>query len=131
MQVFFHEKEAGINLKGLSHLGQQINNASKQAKEQNILSMIFLKADNGNLLGVVVGGQETVLHFSYGHENPPYFASKGQQDVDEPIMTCFLLYQQHTEFHRNHVIPFTEGLLAVHEFYESGMLPTSIEWVEV
>ena len=95
-----------------------------------MLSMVFLKADNGNSLGMVVGGDETMLHFSYGHENPSYFVSKGELNIDEPIMPCFLLFQQHTEFQRKHVIPLAKGLLAVHEFYASNTLPTSIEWVE-
>jgi immunity protein Imm1 of predicted polymorphic toxin system len=131
MKIFFHEKETGTEIKRMSHLDKLLAKASKQAKHKNILSIIFLMADNRNKLGVVVGGDETVLHFSYDHENPPYYVSKGEQDIDEPSMTCFLLFDHHTEFPRKYVIPFDKGLLAIHEFYESVTLPTFIEWVEV
>jgi hypothetical protein len=131
MNIFFHEKETGTEIKRMSHLDKLMAKASKQAKHEDILSIIFLMADNRNRLGVVVGADETVLHFLYDHENPPYDVSKGEQDIDEPIMTCFLLFDHHTEFPREYVIPFDKGLLAIHEFYESSTLPTGIEWVEV
>ena len=131
MQIFLHEKEAGIEIKGSSHLDKVIARSAKQAKDKNILSMIFLMADNRNKIGVVLGGDETVLHFSYDHENPPYCASKSAQDVEEPVMSCFLLFDRQTEFPRKYVIPFDKGLSALHEFYESGTLPTCIEWVEI
>jgi hypothetical protein len=131
MKVFFHEKEAGVEIRGVSHLDKLMAKAAKQAKAKHILSVIFLMADNLNKLGVVLGGDETVLHFSYEHEESPYYVSKGEQDIDEPIMTCFLLFDRHTEFPRKYVIPFDKGLSALHEFYESSTLPTCIEWAEV
>jgi len=131
VKFFLREKEAGIEIKGPSHLDELMMEAATQANDENRLGIIYLVADNQTQLGVVVGGDETVLYFSYEHENPPYYTSKGKQDDDEPVMTCYLLFQHHTEFSRKHVIPFPKGLLAVHEFYKSGTLPASIEWSEV
>jgi len=106
MKLTVSENEHPLAIHELDHLIQSINIVIKQAKDQNLLSIIFLDADNGNSLSVVVGGEETVLGFTYGHKDPPYYASKGKQNIDEPIMTCFLLFQHHTEFSRKHVIPF-------------------------
>jgi hypothetical protein len=90
-----------------------------------------LNDDDNNQLGLAVGGNETVLSFTYGHGDPPYYASKGKLDTDEPIFTCFLLFEHHTEFPRRQVIPFNDGVLACHEFYNLGNLPSRIEWIEV
>jgi len=131
MEIIFREKEPAIELHGLTHLDQLIDAAAKQAKDQGILSIICLNADNGNSLSIVVGSDETVLSFTYGHQDPPYYASKGESDIDEPIMTCYFLFEHYTEFSRKQVIHITIGLMAVHEFYQSITLPTSIEWIEV
>jgi hypothetical protein len=80
---------------------------------------------------MVVGGCETVLSFEYGHLDPPYYASKGESDDDEPILTCFLTFQHHTEIPRRSVIPYANGMNAVAEFFDSGNLPTCISWEEV
>lgn len=93
--------------------------------------MVILKADNGNELSLVVGGDETVLGFTGAHLDPPYYASKGKDEGDGALMVCFLFFEHHTEFPRPWVIPFPAGLCAVHEFYRTGRLPACIEWVEV
>ena len=131
MKVFLHANEAGIEIKGLAHLASVITHAGKQAKRKQILSLIFLRAENGNSLGIVVGGDETMLHFAFHHERPPYYLSHGRQDAKGPGMLCLLLFERQEEFASEHVIPYEAGLLAVREFYESGTLPASLKWVEV
>ena len=79
---------------------------------------------------MVVGGDETVLSYTHGHRNPPYYASRGADARSKPVMTCYVGLVHHTEFPRKYVIPFEKGLIAAHEFAESGLLPQSIEWVE-
>lgn len=131
MKITIHEKEPTIELNGLSHLDQLIAEAEKQAKDEGILSIVFLKSDNGNELGIVVGDDETVLGFNCSDGDAPYYASKGKQDSDDPIMNCYLLFQHHTEFPRKYVITLDNGLKAIHEFYESSTLPHCIEWLEI
>lgn len=80
---------------------------------------------------MVLGGEETVLGFDYGHLDPPYYASKSESDKDEPLLTCFLTFAHHTEFPRRYVIPYADGVKAVAEFLDSGGLPTCIVWEEV
>lgn len=79
MEIIFREKELAIEPHGLTHLDQLIDAAAKQASDQGILSIIFLNADNGNSLSMVVGSDETVLSFTDGHKGPPYYVSKGEQ----------------------------------------------------
>ena len=131
MKIIIRENTPPIEVNGLTHLDQLIIAASKQAKDEEILSIIFLNADNSNQLGIVVGGDETVLGFNYNNQDQLYCASKGKQNCDDPIMTCYLLFQHHTEFPRKYVITLDNGLKAVHEFYEFNTLPNCIEWQKI
>ena len=72
---------------------------------------------------MVVGGQETVLGFGSGDLNANY-ASKGASDAVEPVMTCYFMMWHHSEFPRKYVIPVADGVKAVHQFLDSGDLPT-------
>ena len=131
MKVTIHEKEPVIIVDGLEHLNKIISNTIERAKGKGFFSVILLSDDDENELGLAVGGDETVLSFTYGRDNMPYYASKGKLDTEEPVFTCFLLFEHHTEFLRKWVIPFEIGIKACHEFFNSGDLPTCIEWVEV
>jgi hypothetical protein len=130
MKVTVHDKETPIVVDGLDHLDKIIAEAVEQAKSDELIGVILLQSDTGNELGLAVGSEETVLFFNYGHGNIPYYASKGELNKEEPAFTCFLFFEHHTEFLRKWVIPFELGLLACHEFYNSGDLPKCIEWVE-
>lgn len=124
------DKEPMTALDG-NQLNAVLDAASDEARSKNLLSVVVLYAENGNSITMVVGGSETVLGFDYGHRNPPYYASKGESDDDEPTLTCFLTFQHHTEFPRRSVIPYANGMNAVAEFFDPGTLPTSITWEEV
>jgi hypothetical protein len=131
MKVTIHEKEPSIIIVGLDQLDEIIAKAGERAKSKNFSSVILLNDDNDNQLGLAVGGNETVLTFTYSHGDPPYYVSKGKLDVEEPVFTCFLLFEHHTEFLRKWVIPVESGIAACHQFYNTGGLPSCIEWVEV
>ena len=76
----------------------------------------MIEAPNKNAMTIVVGSSETVLSFDSADRNPPYFASKGASDQDEPVMTCYLNFAHHTEFPRRYVIPLKDGIEAVNQF---------------
>ena len=80
---------------------------------------------------MVVGGDETVLGFTSGSGSPPYYASRGESDGVEPVMTCYLHSAHHTEFPRHAVIDREAGLAAAVDFFEHGELPRCIQWQEV
>ncbi len=114
----------------VTELDRVIHMACQEARALKILNIISLQAANGNDLSLVVGGDDTVLSFVYGHHNPPYYASRGTQTCTHPVMTCYVGLVHHTEFARKYIIAFEKGAIAAHEFAESGTLPQSIEWIE-
>jgi len=131
MKIIIHETEPAIQVSTTDELEKVLLKATEEAKGLNKNNIIFLQADNGNEMSVAVGGGETVLGFTYSHNNPPYYASKGSSKVEEPVFTGYVSLEHHTEYPRFNVIPYEEALLAIHEFYSSGELPGTIKWVEV
>jgi len=131
MRIVIHESESPHQVHTLADLDKAIGSATAEACLKGLLSIVELKAENGNTMNIVLGGNETVLTFRYGHGDPPYYASKGIAAEDEPIMTAFMFLLHHTEFPRHCVIPLSPGLSALREFFQSGTLPTFIQWSEV
>lgn len=130
-KVTIHDDEPPFIVHNAAQLDDALRLASDEARQRGILCAIRLEAQNGNEISIVLGSEETVLSFDYGHGSPPYYASKGSTDTDTPIMTCYLSFLHHTEFPRKYVIPLAEGIKAVRQFLDSGGLPTCIEWEEV
>ena len=131
MKITVHQNEPPIEARDISRVHALIYSASEEARAEGLLNIIFIEAENGNYITLVVGGDETVLAFNYGHRDPPYYASRGENESEEPVMTAYLVLHHHTEFARKWVIPMKQGMLAVHEFCETGELPKCIEWTEV
>jgi hypothetical protein len=131
MKITVRENEFPVELQDVVSVNEVISSASEEACAKGLLNIISVEADNGNYLTLVVGGDETVLGFNYGHQDPPYYVSKGKDEGDEPMMTAYIAFRHHTEFPGKRVLPIQEGMLAVHEFCETGELPRCIEWTEV
>jgi hypothetical protein len=131
MKITIHEDEPPVDVPNISMLDEAINSASEEAYSEGLMNIIIKVADNGNWLGLVVGGAETVLSFNYGHGDPPYYASQGGAESDEPVLTAHLSLKHHIEFPRNQVISMDEGLSAAHEFFDTCELPKCISWTEV
>ncbi len=131
VRITVHENEPPIDTPDLASVDRVIASASEESNARGLLNILLLEADNGNWLSLVVGSDETVLSFNYGHQLPPYYASKGKDAREEPVMTAYVSLQHHTEFPRKWVIPMHEAMPAAHEFCETGELPSSIEWTEV
>ena len=131
LRVTVHENEPPIVVASDAHLDEVIQLAAEEARAKGILTILLVEAANDNSIGLVVGGKETVLGFTYGHRQPPYYASRGDATTDEPVLTCFGCFEHHTEFPRSSVIPLERGMQALHEFALSAELPRCVEWVEV
>lgn len=131
MKITVHENEAPVQVCSIESLEKAIAAAATEARSKEKMSVIFLSVENGNEISMAVGGNETVLGFVYAHQNPPCLASKGEAESEEPVMTCYSVLEHHTEYPRSWVIPFSEGMAAVQEFFVTGDLPKSISWVEV
>jgi len=130
LSILVHDAEEAIHVSTAAEVAEVIHMAGEEGRARRMLNVVFLEAASGNTLSLVVGGDDTVLSFTYGHLNPPYYASRGAEDGIDPVMTCYVGLIHHTEFPRKYVIPFEKGLIAAQEFAESGSLPQSIEWIE-
>lgn len=113
LRISIRDDAPPLTVTDSSQLDEVLQRASEEARRQKVLGAILIEADNGNLITMVVGGEETVLGFDYGNQNPLYHASRGTSDADRPLMTCFLTMQHHTEFPRKYVIPVGDGVKAV------------------
>ena len=129
--ITIHDKTSAAPVSDASQLDTILGEASEEARSRGILGAVIIEAENGNSITMVVGGSESVLTFDYGHRNPPYYISKGVSETDEPILTCYLNFQHHSEFSRKNVIPYHEGAKAVAQFIDSGKLPTNVSWEEI
>jgi hypothetical protein len=128
LSISVHDGEEAVHASTSAELDSVIQSAEEEARARGMLNLILLETPNGNQLGMVVGGAETVLAFRYGHFDPPYHASRGAAKNPHPVMTCFLGLAHHTEFPRTYAVPYASGLLAAHEFAETGSLPSSVDW---
>ena len=126
-----HEDRPPVELNSLAEADARISAAAGEARLLARPNIVFVRALNGNEVSFVVGETETVLGFTFGHGDPPYYVSKGLDGGVEPVFTAFVSLTHHTEYPRNCVIPWCEGLGAVHQFIESGELPSAVAWQEV
>ena len=105
--------------------------AAAEARAQDLLLIVFVEDPAGNSLSIVLGSDETVLTFTYHHLDPPYLVSKGESELEEPVLTAYGSFRHHTEYPRNWVIPLDVGIAAVHEFVLSSVPPENVEWDDV
>jgi immunity protein Imm1 of predicted polymorphic toxin system len=129
-KLTIHEDEPQTETHSIVELDAAIASATEEAVITKRPNIVFVEAPNGNSISLVVGELETVLGFTYAHNNPPYYVSKGIAEGIEPVLTAYVALSHHTEFPRRSVIPWADGIRALHEFVESGELPAAIEWEE-
>ncbi len=91
--------------------------------------LIALLGPYGRSLSIGIGSKDSVA--SWQEEvDPPYFASKGPSDDEEPVLV--LIYGGHwSEFARRHVIDRDSAVEAAKRYVQTGARPDNIEWVEV
>jgi hypothetical protein len=131
LRVMMQERVPMRTVSSIPELEQALHDAALQAKGAGLLNIIFLYAPNEDHLSLVVGGDETVVGFNYGHGNPPYFASEGESEAAEPVLTAYVSLEHHTEFPRRCVVPMELGRRAAVEFLSSGERPRAVRWAEL
>jgi immunity protein Imm1 of predicted polymorphic toxin system len=131
IRASIYDRTPELILSDVSSLDQALDKASVEARAKGKLNIVVLGAPNRDWLSLVVGGAETVVGFNYGHGNPPYYASVGKSEADEPVFTAFMGLEHHTEFPRRWVVPDAAGRQAAREFLLTGERPPSLQWVEV
>ena len=131
MLVTVHEGQPPELVESTDVLDRVLTQAAEEARARSLLNLVSLRAENGDTLMIAVGGEDTVLGFDYGHGEPPYYASRGVSLDIEPLLTCYISLQHHTEFPRKYVIPTALGRSAAREFLQSGERPKCVEWDEL
>ena len=130
LSIAIVERSSPTDVQDEAALHAVLRFATDAAVAAGRLNVLLLTAPNGNELTLVVGGTETVLGFTYGHGDPPYFASQGTDSAVEPVLTGYYLLGHHTEFPRYTVVPMALGTLAAGEFLTTAALPSCVQWVE-
>ncbi len=132
LRIQIREGETPLTVRDATQLDEALGHAAEEARKLGTLGAVLIEAENGKVLTMVVGGDETVLGFDdYDGQNLRCYASRGASDADEPMVTCYLTMHHHTEFPRKNVISQFDGVKAVRQFLDSGALPTCINWEEV
>jgi hypothetical protein len=131
LRALVREDASPTTLETSEALDRLLSEATAEAHSAGLLNIIFLYGPNDDHISLVVGGDETVVGFNYGHGDPPYYASKGAGDSDDPVLTAYVSLKHHTEFPRRWVVPAEAGRRAAVEFLTTGARPTSLEWVEL
>ena len=91
-QITIVDGEVPISVADEVQLDDAIRRAANEAQVRGRLGAIIIEAPNKNPMTMVVGSSETVLSFDSADGNPPYYASKGISNEDEPVMTGYLLF---------------------------------------
>jgi hypothetical protein len=110
LRITIREGEAPLIVRDTPQLDKALGQAAEVARKRGMLGAMLIEADNGNVMTMVVGGDQTVLGFDYGEPNPRHYASRGASDADAPTMICYFRMQHHTEFPRKYVIPVANGM---------------------
>ena len=131
LRASIHDRAPQQVLSDVEALEAALNEASVEARANGRLNIVILCAPNRDWLSLVLGGEETVVSFNYGHGNPPYYASVGDAQTDEPVLTAFVGLEHHTEFPRRWVVPAAVGRQAAREFCTTGERPISLRWEEL
>ena len=97
--------------------------------EQGRPFMVELTAGNGNLVSMGLGRPESVLSYTPGSLDPPYYASHGGRAGDEVM--AFDYAGEPTEFPIRQALPMSAAREALRRFFVTGTLPDNIEWEEV
>jgi hypothetical protein len=76
--VIFDEDREPVDVATAAEVEHAIGFASEEARTRSMLNVIYIEAETGDALTLVVGGDETVLGFTYGHgESPCYVRVAG------------------------------------------------------
>jgi hypothetical protein len=131
VRASIYDRARELVLSDVEGLDATLDKAAEEARAKGKLNIVILSSSNRDWMSLVVGGEETVVGFNYGHGDPPYYASLGTELTDEPVLTAFMGLEHHTEFPRRWVVPVAAGREAAREFLLTGALPTTLKWVEV
>jgi hypothetical protein len=90
--------------------------------------LVELVAPDGASLSVGLGRPTTVVNYTSGSLDPPYFQSLGDQGDDELV---FWYRGEWSEFPPESAVPRDVGREALRRFFTEGHRPENVVWREV
>ena len=91
--------------------------------------MAQVTRENAGTLGIVLGGERSFLHHVPVHFEPPFFASAGEEERDEPLV--FFVGGAHpTEAPWGATIAPEDARDALRHFFVTGERSPEVRWVE-
>ena len=127
-KIIFDEKSDGIEITDMKSFDQVLDQAHSIAL--NSLPTIVSVEIHNTLLYVGLGLEQSFIHFMSTNNEPPYFASVGDKNLDG-VIDFYLHGSHHTEIQRKNLIPLDKARLIVKTFFQTGIRPDIIAWEEV
>ena len=132
MQITVSEDKSPQTCSTVAELFEALAQAAIEAEAAERPNIVHLTSNSNDTLSIVVGARSlSNLAFKYAHSDPPYYSSRGSSSADEPFLVAYALARHHTEIPQRYVIPMSDALNAVRQFFDSNKLPTCVKWSEV
>ena len=128
VNVAVHSMQPSVVAEDQGALRQLLQSAQSEAAKLHKLNVVILESPDGNSLSIVLGGTDSVLTFTRADNMPPYLISRGSTEDVEPLLTCYVGLEHHTEFPRWSVVPLRNAMQGAMEFLSTGQPPRCIEW---
>ena len=71
LRITTRQDKPPVTVEDDRQLDEVLDAASAEARTGKVLGAVLIEADNGNAMTMVVGGEDTVFSFDYGHRNSP------------------------------------------------------------
>ena len=112
------------SLKEIDEILDQLNREYAKQKP----TLVEIEIESGDILGIGLGLEYSLLHYVSVSGNPPYWISKGKEYTEESII--FYCYDEWTEFPSSALISMEDARSILRDFILTGKLSNKIEWAE-
>jgi hypothetical protein len=116
-----------VPVESLEELERLVDELAETAESEPF--MVTVARDDGAMLSIGIGLDESTASYVPGSLDPPYLASRGNGEHAESVF--FLVGGEVTEFGPEHVIPADAARQALRLFFASGELTPDVAWEEV
>jgi len=128
VKIIIDENSDVVEISDLRELDQVLDQAHTDALN-TIPTIVTIEMHNA-LVYIGLGLEDSFIHFISSNNEPPYFASVGDDGLDGAL-DFYLHGGHHTEIQRRNLIPLGKARLIVKTFYETGIRPDGVVWEEV
>ncbi len=127
-KIVFDEKSDGFEITDLIEFDQVLDQVHSNALD-SLPTIVSIEMHNA-LVYIGLGLEQSFIHFMSSNNEPPYFASVGDKDLDG-VIEFYLHGNHHTDIQRKNLIPLDKARFIVKEFFQTGIRPEIVAWEEV